>query len=68
MTEQSLSKERHGFTNEENIPWKNTHMELPEGNHIWALSTEQGLTTEACTQLLDLASDSFANTQEEATL
>jgi len=35
---------------------------------LWALSTEQGLTTEACTQLLDLASDSFANTQEEATL
>ncbi len=28
---EALSQGRHGFTVRENLPWKNTHMGLPEG-------------------------------------
>ncbi len=35
----ALSKGRHGFTERETLPWKNTHMGLPAGNQaIWTPS------------------------------
>lgn len=64
MTEQTLSRERHGFTNGETVLWKNTHMGLPQGNHyIWALSTVQELTTGACKQVL--GKGSLSNLRED---
>ncbi len=40
-----LSKGRHGFTEKETLPWKNTHMGSSAGNQaIWTPSPVQGLT------------------------
>ncbi len=44
LTECSV-KGRHGFTVRETLPWKNTHMRLPEGHQtIRTPSPVQGLT------------------------
>ncbi len=61
--QRALSKIRHGFTIRETLPWKNTHMGLPEGNQaIWTPSPVQGLTGDPgeLTPELGLASDCSA--------
>ncbi len=55
----TLSKGRGETYRGENLPWKNTHMGLPEGNQsIWTPSPVQGLTGDPgeLTPVLDLAS------------
>ncbi len=61
--QRALSKERHGFTVRETLPWKNTHMGLPEGNQaIRTPSPVQGLTGDLgeLTPVLGLVSDCSA--------
>ncbi len=40
-----MLREREDFTERETLPWKNTHMGLPEGNKaIWTPSPVKGMT------------------------
>ncbi len=58
--QRALSKGRHRFTVRETLPWKNTHMGLPEGNQaIRTPSPVQGLTGDPgeLTPVRGLASD-----------
>ncbi len=55
-TAEVSAKGRHGLTVREAVPWKNTHVGSPKGNHYTrAPSPAQGLPW-ANTQVLDLAS------------
>jgi hypothetical protein len=60
---ESSAKGRHGFTERETLPWKNTRMGLPEGNQaIRTPSRVQGLTGDPgkLAPVLGLASDCSA--------